>query len=170
MSAHDRKRNQCIFCNVILGQVTLSPTGLHLLHCNRVKTWIILKFVWTPLWFKIECWHVVCFWVQKNPPKAVIMDHIPYVKLLTQALISVWNLTCYICNNFQPTSNSLTPPQVNYSLLNFSSLQYWIKPHFPAPRTKNILLSNSTQDVITKSTTLLTVLAILLKRQVRCHA
>jgi hypothetical protein len=28
----DRNRNQCVFGNVILGQVTLSPTGWHLLH------------------------------------------------------------------------------------------------------------------------------------------
>jgi hypothetical protein len=29
---HDRNKNQCVFGNFILGQVTLSPTGLHLLH------------------------------------------------------------------------------------------------------------------------------------------
>ena len=29
----DRNKNQCVFGNVIiLGRVTLSPTGLHLLH------------------------------------------------------------------------------------------------------------------------------------------
>ena len=32
MPRQDRNKNQCVFCNVILGQVTLYPTGLHLLH------------------------------------------------------------------------------------------------------------------------------------------
>ena len=34
MPGQDRNKNQCFFCNVILGRVTLSPTGLHLLHCS----------------------------------------------------------------------------------------------------------------------------------------
>ena len=32
MPGQDRNKNQCVFCNAILGQVTLSPTGSHLLH------------------------------------------------------------------------------------------------------------------------------------------
>ena len=32
MPGQDRNKNQCVFCNVILGQVTLSPTGSHRLH------------------------------------------------------------------------------------------------------------------------------------------
>ena len=32
MPGHARNKNQCVFCNVIMGQVTLSPTGSHLLH------------------------------------------------------------------------------------------------------------------------------------------
>ena len=31
MPGHERNKNQCVFCNVILGQVTLSPTGWYLL-------------------------------------------------------------------------------------------------------------------------------------------
>ena len=39
MPGHDRNKNQCIFCNIILGQVTLSPTGSHLLHCILYLGW-----------------------------------------------------------------------------------------------------------------------------------
>ena len=34
MPGHDRNKNQCVFCNIILGQITLSPTESHLLHCT----------------------------------------------------------------------------------------------------------------------------------------
>jgi hypothetical protein len=37
MPGQDRNKNQCVFCNVVLGQVTLSPTGSHLLHWNRMS-------------------------------------------------------------------------------------------------------------------------------------
>jgi hypothetical protein len=32
MPGHYRIKNQCVFCNFILGQIMLSPLGLHLLH------------------------------------------------------------------------------------------------------------------------------------------
>ena len=54
MPGQDRNKNQCVFCNIILGQVTLSPKGSHLLHWSSLIFWrlvttnLLITWWWCP--------------------------------------------------------------------------------------------------------------------------
>ena len=41
---HECNKNQCVFCNFILGQVTLSPTEWHLLHRSLFEPVVCAHF------------------------------------------------------------------------------------------------------------------------------
>jgi hypothetical protein len=65
---HDLNENQCLYCNIILGQVTLSPTGSHLLHCKQIQK----KILFTPLFLP---WENVILKVDTKPRNTFNIIH-----------------------------------------------------------------------------------------------